>query len=270
VEDAGWDGVWVTDHPFPVVAVGRHGHHAWDPFTALGIVAGATARVVLHANLIVLPYRNPFHVAKAASTLQHLSGGRHALTVGGGYLREEFEALGAGAAYDERGLRLVEGVAALSAAWSGRPVHMEGADWVASGNTMAPASAPQWLLRGGNGKAAIRHAARAFDGWAPVEQKAEPAGLMKTVALAVDDKFRESVAMLRAESEAVGRSIPEIWYTRSVEDWLEKSSGAFVKEQIAELEELGVSWLSVWIAPLESGDAADYLRRLEELHALVH
>ena len=65
-ETAGFDAVFVTDHPFPSdrwLATG--GHHALDPFVALSFAAAATTRLRLHTNLLVLAYRNPFHSAKA-------------------------------------------------------------------------------------------------------------------------------------------------------------------------------------------------------------
>src|SRR5262245_622606 len=95
IEEQGWDGAWCSDHPFPVVEGPNSGHHAWDPFAALAFVAAATHGIVLHTNVVVLPYRNPFQTAKAAATVQHLSGNRLALSLGSGYIRAEFEALGA-------------------------------------------------------------------------------------------------------------------------------------------------------------------------------
>ena len=58
---------------------------------------------------MVLPYRNPFVVAKSGATLDLLSGGRFTLAVGVGYLKREFAALGV--SYDERA-ELFEEVAA--------------------------------------------------------------------------------------------------------------------------------------------------------------
>lgn len=72
----------------------RHGgHHALDPFVALGFAAARTSKLRLIPNIVVLPYRNPFLVAKAGATLDRLSGGRFTLAVGAGYLRGEFAAL---------------------------------------------------------------------------------------------------------------------------------------------------------------------------------
>ena len=66
-EDAGFDAVFVTDHPFPGdrwLATG--GHHALDPFVALAYAAAATSTLRLHTNLYIPAYRNPFVSAKRA------------------------------------------------------------------------------------------------------------------------------------------------------------------------------------------------------------
>ncbi len=100
-EAAGFDAVFVTDHPFPTDGWLAHGgHHALDPLVALAFAAAATRTLRLHTNLFVLAYRNPFVSAKAIATLDVLSGGRVILGVGAGYLEGEFDALGA--PFDER------------------------------------------------------------------------------------------------------------------------------------------------------------------------
>jgi hypothetical protein len=156
----------------------------------------------------------------------------------------------------------------MKAAWTGEPVTAEGAGWAANGNTMLPAAPPYRLLRGGNARAAIKHAARAFDGWAPVESTSESATQTKSAPLTAGDDLREGIALLRTEAAAAGRPVPEVWVTRSVEDWLDRPRSE-VRQQVAEYEELGVTWLAVWIAPLGGVPADDYLRRLELLDALV-
>jgi alkanesulfonate monooxygenase SsuD/methylene tetrahydromethanopterin reductase-like flavin-dependent oxidoreductase (luciferase family) len=60
------------------------GHQSLDPPVALGYVAGATTRLKLLTNLVVAPYRNPFLLAKAAATVDKLSGGRLILGLGAG------------------------------------------------------------------------------------------------------------------------------------------------------------------------------------------
>jgi alkanesulfonate monooxygenase SsuD/methylene tetrahydromethanopterin reductase-like flavin-dependent oxidoreductase (luciferase family) len=58
------------------------GHQTLDPFVGLGFVAAATTRLRLLTHLSVATYRNPFLLAKAAATVDKLSGGRMVLGIG--------------------------------------------------------------------------------------------------------------------------------------------------------------------------------------------
>src|SRR5271155_17028 len=94
-EEAGFMGIGFTDHPVPTQRwLEAGGHDALDPFAALAFCAAVTDKMRLIPNIAVLPYRNPFLVAKAAATLAVLSGGRFTLSVATGYLRGEYQALG--------------------------------------------------------------------------------------------------------------------------------------------------------------------------------
>jgi alkanesulfonate monooxygenase SsuD/methylene tetrahydromethanopterin reductase-like flavin-dependent oxidoreductase (luciferase family) len=94
-ETAGFDAVYVTEHPIPQTQwMDSGGHHALDPFVALSFAAAATTTLRVQTHLCVLPYRNPFLTAKTVASLDALSGGRVILGVGTGYLQDEFEALG--------------------------------------------------------------------------------------------------------------------------------------------------------------------------------
>src|SRR3954466_2118433 len=94
-EAAGIDAVFVTEHPFPEDAwMASGGHHALDPFVTLAVAAAATTRLRVLTNLCVVPYHNPYVLAKTALTVDVLSGGRLILGCGAGYLEPEFAAVG--------------------------------------------------------------------------------------------------------------------------------------------------------------------------------
>ena len=123
----------------------------------------------LFTNLCVVPYRNPFLVAKAALTLDVLSGGRLTLGVGAGYLEPEFRALGVD--FEERNELLDEGLVAIKRAWTESGVEMTGRHFEVRGHTMLPRPVqsphpPIWV--GGNSKRAIRRAVDLADGWTPM------------------------------------------------------------------------------------------------------
>lgn len=79
LEAAGVSAGFTADHPAPSSHWRRNdpaSHDALDPFTALAFAAAATTRLRVLTNVVVLPYRNPFLIAKAAATLHLLSGSR--------------------------------------------------------------------------------------------------------------------------------------------------------------------------------------------------
>ena len=88
----GFKSVWLRDVPFNVPSFGDAGQ-VFDPWVYLGLLAGATSRVALGVSSIVLPLRHPAHVAKAAASVDVLSGGRLILGVASGDRPEEYPAL---------------------------------------------------------------------------------------------------------------------------------------------------------------------------------
>ena len=91
----------LTEHPIPGANWLAHGgHQTLDPFVGLAFAAAVTERIRLLTHLSVVPYRNPFLLAKSAATLDRCSKGRFILGIGTGYHKTEFFALGVD--FDER------------------------------------------------------------------------------------------------------------------------------------------------------------------------
>jgi probable F420-dependent oxidoreductase len=195
-EAAGFTSVFVTEHPYPEdqwLATG--GHHALDPFVALAFAAAATTTVRLFTNLCVLPYRNPFLTAKAAVSLDVLSGGRLTLGVGAGYLEPEFRALGVD--FDERNDLLDEALVAMRRAWAEDGVQMRGRHFDVRGHTMLPRPLQQphppiWV--GGNSKRAIRRAVDHADGWTPMPNPRALGARRRSAHLETLDELRGMLA----------------------------------------------------------------------------
>src|SRR6202048_1393964 len=151
-EAAGFHGVGLTDHPAPTQRwLEAGGHDALDPFVAMGFAAARTTTLRLIPNIVVLPYRNPFIVAKAGATLDLLSDGRFTLAVGVGYLKREFAALGVD--FDERNDLVDEALDVIRAIWTTDDVPYEGRQFTARGIPAPPRPAslpppPIWI--GGN------------------------------------------------------------------------------------------------------------------------
>src|SRR6202012_245047 len=115
-EAAGSSGIGFTDPPAPTERwLKAGGHDALDPFAALSFCAAVTDRMRLIPNILVLPYRNPFVVAKSVATIDALSGGRFTLAVATGYMRGEYKALGVD--FEERNARFDEAIEVLRGVW---------------------------------------------------------------------------------------------------------------------------------------------------------
>jgi probable F420-dependent oxidoreductase len=93
-EDLGFDSLWIPDH----VLLGRGDESdaigAWECWSLLAALAAATTRVELGPLVSCTPFRNPALLAKMASTVDEISGGRLVLGLGAGWAESEFRAFG--------------------------------------------------------------------------------------------------------------------------------------------------------------------------------
>ncbi len=136
-ETAGFDGIGFTDHPAPSHKwLQAGGHDALDPFAALAFTAAVTDRLLLIPNIAVLPYRNPFLVAKTVATIDVLSGGRFVLATATGYLRSEYLALGVD--FDARNELFDEALQVLRGVWTTDDFAYEGRNFTARGLDRQP------------------------------------------------------------------------------------------------------------------------------------
>lgn len=203
-EDAGFSGLGFTDHPAPSHKwLTAGGHDALDPFSALSFVAGVTSRIRLIPNILVLPYRNPFTVAKAAATIDALSGGRFTLSVATGYLLSEYRSLGVD--FDRRNELFDEALDVIRGVWTTDDFSYEGTGFTAGGVTAnpKPTHVPIWI--GGNSPLTRRRVARCGDGWNPFPASAELARTAKTRVLETLDDLAPMIDHLRRHVEAEGR-----------------------------------------------------------------
>ena len=117
-EELGFAAVWLRDVPFNVPSFGDAGQ-IHDPFVYLGLLAGRTERIALGVASIVLPLRHPAHVAKAAASVDVLSGGRLILGVASGDRPEEYPALNL--PFAERGARFRASFDYIEHMWEDAP-----------------------------------------------------------------------------------------------------------------------------------------------------
>ncbi|MEJ5979069.1 LLM class flavin-dependent oxidoreductase [Novosphingobium sp. PS1R-30] len=112
------------------------GRATLDPFVALTAAAAASPRLQLQTHILVLAYRNPFVVAKAAASLDALAGGLLILGIGTGYLKPEYAAVGV--SFEDRGEITDESIHILRQAWTGEPVQHEGPRFTARDVVILP------------------------------------------------------------------------------------------------------------------------------------
>jgi probable F420-dependent oxidoreductase len=246
VEAAGLHACGVSDHPFPVVDGSQPGHQTWDPFSLLAYLAAVTDRIALATLAVILPYRNPFLVANAARTLDHIAKGRLILGVATGYLRPEFEALGAD--FERRDAFVEASLVAMKAAWTAEPVFASQSTWRAAGNRLSPAPVttphpPLWM--GGNSNRAIERAARHCTGWAPVLKGPEAATATRSASIESVDELAARIRTLRLQTLRFKREEPlDVCLLRSRVGWSAPEPTAQIVEEVAELEDAGVTWVA--------------------------
>jgi len=148
-EATGADSLWAVDHLF-------WPHPINECMTTLAVAATSTRRVTLGTCVLQLPLRHPAELAKQATALQLLSGGRFILGLGVGSHPGEYER--AGVNFHQRGHLMDNGIAALREAWTDGD-HRYIQD---------PASTPVPLWIGGSSVAARRRAAAVGAGWVPL------------------------------------------------------------------------------------------------------
>lgn len=254
-EAAGFDGLGFTDHPAPSHKwLTAGGHDALDPFVALTLVAAVTERMRLIPNIVVLPYRNPFVVAKAAATLDAVSEGRFVLSVATGYLRSEYRALGVD--FDRRNELFDQALAVLHGVWAHDEFSFEGTGFTASGVTANPKpdKVPIWI--GGNSALTRRRVAAHGDGWNPFPAPAWLARTSRTAPLEGLDDLAPMLDDLWRQVEGAGRdrSAIDVSFTTGLsgpaEDGFEPEAHLEALERMAAL---GVTWNSTQVP----GDSLD-------------
>ena len=188
LEEAGYAGVWVWDH---FMGRGDKTVPVVESWTILAATASATSRITVGPFVINVMNRHPAVLARMASTLQILSGGRLILGIGIGGHPDEHAALGIPfPEAPERVARLEEAVAVLRALWTGGPVTRPSPFYPLEDaySRPIPDPAPR-ILVGGETAAGARLAGRIGDGWS-----------------AFDNNFEANLPLYLEALEAAGKS----------------------------------------------------------------
>ena len=213
LEDAGFDSIWTSDHVvFPLEVKSRYpfssdGRITWpvdvdylEPTVALSAMTSTTSTAELGTSVLILPMRNPILFAKQAACIDAIAHGRLVLGVGAGWLREEFEALGAD--YGSRGEILDEWLAIARRCWTGEVAPFEGRHYrLAEPIYCRPTPARHLpVLIGGMSRFAQERAGKIADGW--LAQYSLEGLSEKSIA--------DGVATMTAAAKQAGRTPSEV------------------------------------------------------------
>ena len=91
-EAIGFDSVWLGDHLLYDLSVGPRG--PWEVWTSLAALAASTERVLLGPLVASVGFHEPAMLAKLATTVDAVSGGRLIVGLGAGWNEREYRAFG--------------------------------------------------------------------------------------------------------------------------------------------------------------------------------
>jgi probable F420-dependent oxidoreductase len=167
-EEAGYASLWTFQRL--LVPEGSHMDPVYqsvlDPMVALGFAAAGTSRIRLGVALINMPFISPGYLAKQATTVDVLSGGRLDLGLGIGWMPEEFALTGTSMA--RRGARAEEYLRVLRTLWADGVSRFDGEFYTVPPGRQEPKPVQRPgppIILGGMSRAAMERAGRAADGW---------------------------------------------------------------------------------------------------------
>ena len=264
-EELGFDIVTISDHVVVPKAIdsiypynetgefaGQDTGECLEQLTTTMAIASITQRLRLLTSVMVLPHRSPVLTAKILATIDVLSGGRLDVGCGVGWMKEEFEALGA-PNFSERGAVGSEYLRAFKELWTSDNPSFQGNYCNFSNISFLPKPVqnphpPIWV--GGESAPALRRAASLGTCWYPI-------GSNPKFPLDSANRLDAHIGRLRAYAEEYARDPSEIdlafsanWYSladpknRAVarNRWFTGSSTE-IAEDIAAIEKLGVNHL---------------------------
>jgi probable F420-dependent oxidoreductase len=234
-----------------------------EALVTLGFVAAVTERVTLSTEVLVLPQRQAVLVAKQASTLDTLSGGRLRLGVGVGWQEAEYEALGED--FAGRGRRMDEAIDLMRACWREERIEERGVRFHADAIAMEPKppqsdGLPIWV--GGESAAALRRTGQVGDGW------------MGSVT-GDDAHVRGVIDQIRRHAEAAGRDPDAVGLQAMLAPPPRDAGGKTfyqdhdrVVRRAEQMRDLGLDWIAINATAIFQAGARSVAAMTESLDTL--
>jgi alkanesulfonate monooxygenase SsuD/methylene tetrahydromethanopterin reductase-like flavin-dependent oxidoreductase (luciferase family) len=251
-DELGYDSIWTWDHLYPIVG-DWHGP-IFEGFLTLAGWAGTTQRARLGLMVGANTFRNPALVAKMTTTLDHMSGGRMYLGIGGAWFQTEHEAYGIdfGKTPGDRLNRLDEAVAVMRGMLHGEEPSARGrfyaAKWVR--NDPPPVQRHLPILIGGGGEQkTLKTVAKYADAW---NVGGDP------------ERVRRKDEVLRRWCDDVGRDESQIERTLQAGSWIIRDDRDEARRVAREMGRHNGGWRG----PENTGTVEDVVERLRPHLAL--
>jgi F420-dependent oxidoreductase-like protein len=193
-EEAGWDSIWTWDHLMAIF--GPWEQPIFEGWTVLAALGPLTSKVRLGLMVGANTFRNPGIIAKLATTLDHVSGGRAVLGIGGAWFEREHDAFGIdfGSGIGERLDRLDEAVMLMRRLLDGERFSHEGRFYTFHDALCEPRPIQPHLpiLVGGSGpRKTLRTVAERADAWNTAGSVEAVQGKLDILARHCDDVGRD-------------------------------------------------------------------------------
>jgi probable F420-dependent oxidoreductase len=217
----------------------------------MAMAAAATTQLNVATGVCLVPERNPILTANEIATLDHFSGGRVLFGIGGGWLKEESELLGAD--FPHRWTQTKEYIAAMRELWTKDEASFEGKYVKFPPVKLYPKPARKGgppVLIGSKDKNALRWVAQWGDGWCPI--------------LLSHTQMKAELAKLRDECTKAGRdySTLDLTIMRTL-----RGNRAEVQAGLRQYEDLGVHRLVIMMIANRLGPE-NYATELERQASL--
>jgi len=227
-ERAGFDFLSVSDHlimpsklesSYPYVQNGAYRSGLFGPcldqLSTVAFLAGCTERLKLLLSVMVVPYRPAMLTAKMLATIDVLSNGRLIVGAGAGWMKEEFNLLGA--PFEERGRFTDEALEAFCELWTkDRPAYsgklINFSNVIFEPKPIQKPHPPIWI--GGESGPALRRTFRFADVWYPGNNS-------QTTPLDTIERLAKGIAHMQQAAQAQGRDPKTIGIALLVQDYFE-------------------------------------------------